>query len=253
MTKILEINQLMIGRGPRLLGGPASFDIVTGQRWGIIGKNGRGKSTLLHTLAGLHPTISGTISCLGESLAQLPRRAIAKRLSLLLQNHHCLFPTTVVDVILSGRHALRQKDDVNALDNLLKMLELEPLSMLPLNQLSGGEQQRVALARIIYQKPQLFLLDEPTQQLDPRMQHQILQHFSLLCASHNKAMMFSSHDINLIEQYCDYVLLMMPNGRLLYGAKNELLTQKNLELLFDCQWQKVGLSTWQCYGLDVAT
>lgn len=233
MSTPLEIKNLSISRESKIICKDISWQISAGQCWGVLGKNGQGKTTLLHTLAGLYRPLSGKVYCLGEEIKNLRKRILAKRLSLLLQEHHYLFPIRVLEVIKSGAHAQdNNKNPTRLLAELIAQLELEHLALRNIQHLSGGEQQRVAIARIIYQNPNVFLLDEPTQQLDPYFQHQVMRYFQQLCHKENKIVMFASHDVTLIDQYCSDVMLLLPEGELMFGSKEQLLNKENLTKVY---------------------
>ncbi|MDE2235895.1 MAG: ABC transporter ATP-binding protein [Gammaproteobacteria bacterium] len=215
-----------------------SLELHPGSCIGILGNNGVGKTTLLHSLAGLRHIESGEILLGGKPLTSWPRRQIARRLGLLMQQQEDSLPATVLETALIGRHPhidfwrWESHRDVNLARRALKLAGLDGLEQRPQTQLSGGERRRLAIATIITQDPGIFLLDEPTHQLDPHHQLALLDHFTTLAREHGRAVVMSLHDANLAARYCGQVLLMFGDGDLLYGKTGEILTAENLSRLY---------------------
>lgn len=217
-----------------------NFNLVLrpGSCIGVLGNNGVGKTTLLHSLAGLRPVDGGEIFLGGEPLKTLPRRQIARQLGLLMQQQEDSLPATVLETALIGRHPhidfwrWESHSDVNQARRALKLVGLDGLEQRVQTQLSGGERQRLAIATIVTQDPRVFLLDEPTHQLDPHHQLALLEHFTMLTRERERAVIMSLHDVNLAARSCDKVLLLFGDGELLYGGTDEILTADNLSRLY---------------------
>ena len=212
--------------------------IDNGQHWCILGRNGSGKTTLLHTLAGLHKPDSGAVMTGGSSLHCLPRRALAKRIGILLQDHIDTFPTSVMETVLIGRHPYlgplqwEGPDDYALARGALQAVGLEQMADRNVATLSGGERRRLGIATLLVQDPGLLLLDEPTNHLD--IHHQVRMLDLLAGRSHagDKAMLLVLHDLNLALRYCDHFLLLFGNGETLQGTADEVMTQAVLERLY---------------------
>ncbi len=217
-----------------------NFDLVLnpGRCIGVLGNNGVGKTTLLHSLAGLRPVDSGEIFLSGVALQELPRRRIAQQLGLLMQQQEDSLPATVLETALIGRHPhidfwrWESHNDVNLARRALKLTGLDGLEQRAQTQLSGGERRRLAIATIVTQDPQVFLLDEPTHQLDPHHQLALLAHFTKLSHTRERAVIMSLHDANLAARFCDQLLMLFGDGELLFGNLSEILTAENLSRLY---------------------
>jgi len=207
--------------------------------WGILGRNGKGKTTLLHTLAGLHPIECGGINLQNKNLSGLNRKQIAQQLGILLQQHENSFPCSVLETVITGRHPhisnwqWENKNDYAIAEDALKSVQLSHLANRPINQLSGGERQRVAIATLIAQNPEILLLDEPNSHLDLKYQIQILDYLCHHTKQHQKTILMTLHDLNLAARYCDKLILLLGDGKTLIGNTKELLSEENLFKLYD--------------------
>jgi len=215
-----------------------NLDIQPGQVWGILGRNGVGKTTLLHTLAGLRNADSGSILLDQKNINELNRKQIAKKLGLLLQQSEESFPSSVIDTVLTGRHphignwSWESKDDLAIAKNALEIVDMTDMAERSIEHLSGGEKQRVAIASLIAQSPDIYLLDEPNSHLDLKHQLQLLQYFSEHASQKNSATIMTLHDINLAQQYCTHLILLFGEGSVCIGETNKLLNETSLSELY---------------------
>lgn len=238
-TPTLTVQQLHLHIANKTLCRDLNIEFHGGQRWAILGMNGAGKTTLLHTLAGLHPPQQGAIQVNGKALSLWPRRALSQQLAFLFQDFSAPMGGRVLDYVLLGRHPhvppwqWENADDVEIAYQALTCVDLAELAERDITTLSGGEKQRLAIALVIAQRPEIFLLDEPVNHLDIRHQQQLLNYFSDVCIKDNKLLIMAIHDVQLALRYCDHALLIYADGEIQTGEINQLLTRDNLSRLYD--------------------
>ncbi|MDX1589095.1 MAG: ABC transporter ATP-binding protein [Oleiphilaceae bacterium] len=241
----LQIDRLCYGRAGQPLNQPLTLRANPGELWAVLGENGVGKSTLMHTLAGLIRPVAGQVSVDGVDIRRCPRKLLARRLGLVMQHSDLAFPYSVREMVSAGRYPHRppwrglREEDRQAVDQALEALALEPLAQRAIDQLSGGEQRRVAIATILAQSPGVVLMDEPVQQLDVRHQIRLMEHCRQL-AGEQRLVMLSLHDVSLARQYADRLLLLYPDGAWEAGITGQLLTPSRLEHLYGVPLQASG-------------
>ena len=235
---LLEASGLDIRIGTTEVCHQLALQINAGERWAILGRNGAGKTTLLHTLAGLRRPDSGTLRLDGEALDALPRRRIARRVGVLLQDHLDAFPASVMETVLIGRHpylgALQWEgpDDYALARAALHAVGLDGLEDRNVATLSGGERRRLGIATLLTQDPALWLLDEPTNHLDVHQQIRILDLLQARSQAGHKTLLLVMHDLNLALRYCDRFLLLFGAGETAQGSADAVLTRAILERLY---------------------
>ncbi len=236
MTQLL-LDQLVLDLPAQATTAPLRLSFESGQLWGVLGPNGVGKTTLLHTLGGLQTARSGTILLDNKLITQQPRSILAQRIGMMFQTHQDGFPATVYETVMLGRHPhlgvwrAEQAEDHDLVDNALQRLELKSLQQRLITQLSGGERQRVAMAMLMVQTPDIWLVDEPSNHLD--LNHQV-RVMGLLdeYAKQGDCVVASLHDVNIAAQWCSHVLLLYPDQPARWGKAQDLLTLENLEPLY---------------------
>jgi len=244
MEKILECKELdIVVAGNRLVRG-LDFTLGSGQMSCLLGENGTGKTSTLHTMAGLLPITSGQVLVTGKVLDQWNRKDLACKLGLLMQDNEDAFPADVLETALIGRHphlgwfSWESRQDIELAKNALAELGLGGLERRPIDTLSGGERRRLAIATLFIQDTEILLLDEPVNHLDPRHQLQILRQLRQL-ADQGKTVLASLHDINLARRFFDQALLLNGDGVWQSGAADDVLNAANLQRVFHTRFTTI--------------
>jgi len=207
----------------------------------IIGPNGAGKSTLLRALNGSVRVTRGEVLLDGKPLEVYARRVVARRIAVVAQEAELRFPITVMEFVLGGRHAWTSawgwetEHDVEVARAVLRETELEGFEARLMNELSGGERQRAVLARALATEAKVFLLDEPTANLDLAHQATMLRLVRGRCDKNQAAAVVVTHDVNLAAEFADRVLLMKEGRAFATGPPREVLTPDLLHRVFDLE------------------
>ncbi len=238
---VLQASHLDVGIGEVNVVKDLNLSVKPMEFWGLLGRNGVGKTTLLKVLAGVRPPGRGDISLNGEPMTRLARKLIARQLGMLPQHTGYAFDATCEQTALVGRHPhLKAWARETATDRALARQALTDLGLLELAQrscmdLSGGESRRLALAALLVQDPGIMLLDEPTNHLDPANQVTILDVLGRKVRDQNKAAIMALHEVNLATCYCSHVLMLFGDGQWLAGPTDELLNAETLSRLYQCR------------------
>lgn len=237
----IEIQSLNLIAGDKILCSDLSFTIKDGESWALLGKNGAGKTTLIHSIAGLANVHSGTIRLKDKALREYDRIEMAKEVGVLFQEGLDSLPATVLETVLLGRHPHTKSifhdsdEDLKIAKSALRSFELEKLGDRPIDSLSGGEKQRVALAMLITQAPNVYLLDEPSNHLDIAFQVSTLKTLQNVMHEHNASMLMATHDINLAARFCNRFVLLSDCGEHRCGNKEEILDKDVLSEAYNCK------------------
>ena len=239
---MLETKNISAGYGERDIIKDINLQAKRGEITAVIGPNGCGKTTLLKTLARLLPC-RGSILLDGNDISPLPRKMLAKKIALLAQTTGVYFPYSVYDTAAMGRypHLTSFLKNFSADDHEIIMQVLEKLGLCEvkdklINELSGGQLQRVFLARSLVQNPDLILLDEPTNHLDLKHQIELLEYLALWAAENSRAVVAVLHDLNLARRYAHNAVLMNDGIVISSGACKSVLSGEALR---------------EAYGLDI--
>lgn len=215
-----------------------------GQNIALLGQNGAGKTLTLHTLAGLRPPARGEIQLGDQSLASLGRRQVARQLALLMQAYEDPFPSTVLETVLVGRHPhidfwqWESSGDLDLARRALVQMDLQGLEQRNIHTLSGGERRRLAIAAVLAQEPNIYLMDEPLNHLDPQHQLHVLKLLQELSGS-GRTVLTTLHDPNAAIAYCTHALLLFGDGQWLMGVCDEVLTAENLGRLYSTRVEEI--------------
>ena len=234
MNNILSVHNLHWSAGDTPILSDINFEIPQGAFVGLIGPNGAGKSSLMRCLYGVNKPNQGRIKLYDQNLLDLPAREQAKQIAVILQEHSNQMGLNVWDVVAQGLTPHKglfewtSKQDLARIDAAINKMDLTQLQQQPFEQLSGGEKQRVMLARAHVQNPQLLIMDEPTNHLDVHYQIDMLNMVKKMGIS----VLASIHDLNLAAGFCDY-LLVIHNGKIVkQGLPQEVLTENLISEVF---------------------
>ena len=231
---MIEVQNLSFSFGPRPVLQNVSFSLEQGECVAVLGNNGAGKSTLVSCISRLHRPSSGSVLIDGTPVSQMSRNQLAQQVSYVAQKNE-LSHTTVFDAVLLGRkpHMKWGPSDVDydVAEHALRAVGMEDCRLRCVNQLSGGEQQKVTLARAIAQEPKLMLLDEPTSSLDPRNQYESMELIRHCAHDHHIAVLVVIHDLNLALRFCDR-FLFLKDGAVFASGGQEAVTSENIQAVY---------------------
>jgi iron complex transport system ATP-binding protein len=234
---LLECRGLDVAAGGRTLVRQLEFGVRAGEFIAILGENGVGKTLSLHCLAGLRAPAEGTVLLDNRPLLHWARRARARRLAMLAQSEEDPFPSTVLEAVLIGRHPhlglwdWESKVDVDLAQRALAEVDLADFDNREVATLSGGERRRLAIATILVQDPSIYLLDEPTNQLDPHHAIDTLKLFQRRVAA-GASVIATLHDANQAERFADRTLLLERDGRWSFGPTCDVVTTASLTRIY---------------------
>jgi iron complex transport system ATP-binding protein len=218
-----------------------SFQARPGEIVAVLGPNASGKSTLLKLIAGALAPLSGRVLLNGVVTHSLAPRDRAQRIAMVQQESPLIFPSRAWEFVLQGRHAYRRSlsfesdQDVAIARNALAQTGAEHLTDRWMDQISGGEKQRVILARALAQQPLLLLLDEPTLHLDIGAQVDLLETLRRLASANRYTVVVVTHELNLAAQYADQVVLLQRGKSLRVGTPAAVYQRELLEQVFQTQ------------------
>jgi len=210
------------------------FSVGKGECLAVLGTNGVGKSTLLKCLNRILKPQAGVVCIRENEVLSLNRMELARKMGYVPQRHECA-RVTVFDAVLLGRRPHIKWDvsphDLEVTRRVLRLLEMEEYSLRHLDELSGGELQKVVLARALAQEPELLLLDEPTSNLDLKNQLEVIGIIKRVVRSQQIAAIVTMHDLNLALRFADKFLLLK-NGKIFAAGGTEVMTPENIESVY---------------------
>jgi iron complex transport system ATP-binding protein len=241
---MLEAREIKVDYGTRRAVDGISLRAQPGEVVAIIGPNGSGKSTFLRVLNGTLTPARGEVLLDGKSIGSYSRRAVARRVGVVAQEADLRFPVTVMEFVLGGRYAWssagawgwESEHDVATVREIVKEAELSNFESRLMNELSGGERQRAVVARALATEAKVFLLDEPTANLDLAHQATMLRLVRDRCNDQESAAIVVTHDVNLAAEFADQIMLFLKNGReIAKGPPQSVFTPELLRKVFDLE------------------
>ena len=218
-----------------------SFSVEKGDFFIIIGPNGSGKTTLMKLMAGILKLKKGQIEILGLANLTYTPKALARAVAFVPQRLPVDLPFTVGEAVLLGRApyqgalGIERERDLEIAKQAMQFTGVDHLSGATLSQLSGGEQQRVFIARAICQEPEIMLLDEPTASLDLAHQVKVMDLMEKLKVEKAITVVMVSHDVNLAAMYSDQVLLLKEGEIVYIWSPSDVLSFRKLEQTYGCK------------------
>ncbi len=240
MKLAVEIKNATFDYGSNPVLKDISFEVGEGDFFIIIGPNGSGKTTLMKLMAGVASLKAGRLRVLDRPVRSYTRKTLARTMALVPQTIPDEFPFTVSELVLMGRAphqgvlGLESRRDMEIAIQSMSFTGVDHLAKRTLTQRSGGERQRVFIARAICQEPRIILLDEPTASLDLAHQVRVMDLMERLKAERRITVVMVSHDINLASMYGNHLLLLKEGARVSLGRPGEVLTYQALEDAYGC-------------------
>ena len=239
--KVIRIENAVVAYREDVALRGVSLSLEAGEFVGIIGPNGAGKTTLLTITNGLGHLISGSVQVLGKTVTNNGRHELRKQVGYVAQveNIDPRMPMSVREVVMIGRYGLLGlfrrpgNQDWAIVDETLALVGMTHLAKRPIGHLSGGEQQRTAIARCLAQQPKIFLLDEPTASLDWKAQTDILELVKRIHDERHLTTLFVTHDLDALPHTCDRVVLIKDGLIIGDGTPDKLISAESLSRLYD--------------------
>ncbi len=233
---MLEISGLCFSYNKTEILSNIGLELCKGEVLGIVGPNGAGKTTLLRCIVGIIRPEKGSIRIGGRETSGIKRQDLAKEIGYVPQAAPYKLPVTVFETVLMGRRpyiSWRPSDyDLKVVADLIRSMNLEDIALRYFDQLSGGQKQKVLLAKAFAQGTGCLLLDEPTSNLDLRHQMEVLEMISRMAKEQGTATILAMHDLNLTCRFAD-TILMLNNGRMFcMGEPEHVITRENIAAVY---------------------
>jgi len=235
------------------------LEIIPGEVIGIIGPNGCGKTTLLkHLNRNLDPAV-GRVLLDDKDINDMKKSEIARHVAVVPQSNEIHFSFTVRDIVTMGRMPFLEtfqgesSDDLRKVDEAMRKTNIIEFEDRFINTMSGGERQRVIIARALAQTPEIILLDEPTLHLDISNQFDVLELVKKLSDDDGLTVVIVSHDLPMVVRYCDRIVMLKDHKIFAIGKPEEVLTPENMRIIFnvDAVFEKdehTGQNTVRIFG-----
>jgi len=233
---MLQVDALSFGYKKRTILTDISLKVHKGQMVSIAGPNGTGKTTLIKCLAGIQRPSCGTILINGKDAFGMHRREHARCVGYVPQSSPSKFPITVFEAVLMGRRPYitwkPTQTDFEKTAQIIESMNLKDIALRDFDNLSGGQKQKVLLARAIAQDTDILLLDEPTSNLDLKHQFEVLEMISSLVKTNQMAAVLAMHDLNLSSRFSHRMVMMKEGQILCSGTPSEVMTPENISTVY---------------------
>ncbi|MDR1195727.1 MAG: ABC transporter ATP-binding protein [Endomicrobium sp.] len=235
---MIEIKNIDAGYSSKKILKNISCNIAKESFTGIIGKNAAGKSTLLKVLCGILKPFSGQVLINGHNVYTASKKFLSETIAFMPQNVDMNFPFTVKEFVMFGRYPymnmfkMPSEKDYAAVDEILKFTGIETFSQRYVDELSGGEKQKVLIAQTIAQETDIMVFDEPASHLDIGSLADILHLLRLLNKKHGRTIVVTLHDLNAAGEFCDNLILMEDGNIRNSGNVEKVLNYKDIEEVY---------------------
>lgn len=236
---MIKIDNVTLSYDKKIVLKDLSLDLKEKSFIGIIGKNGAGKSTLLKSVVGLLKPINGNIFINNEDIYRMKKNMLAKKISFMPQTMQFDFSFNVEDFIMFGRYPymnmfkLATKDDFKIVEDIMSFTQTTEFANRNINELSGGEKQKVLLAQTLVQQTDIIALDEPTSHLDIGSQATIFKLLKMLNEKYNKTIITTVHDLNLAGEFCSDIVFIDNKKVINFGSAEKVLNYKDIEKIYN--------------------
>ncbi len=231
----LQIRNLRFSYGSTEILRDINMGLNPSEVLGIVGPNGTGKSTLLRCIDRILIP-EGEVLLDGQEISGMSRVEIAKRIGYVPQSMTGVFPATVFDMVLLGRRPhlswRSSEEDIDKVLEMLDLMDIKDLAMRNFNETSGGQQQKVLIARALAQDVDILLLDEPTSNLDIKHQLEVMEILTELSKTKGISVMMAIHDLNLASRYSDRIIMLNGGGIRDEGDPASVLTAENIRSVY---------------------
>ena len=239
MGLMLKVKDLCFSYRERPVLKDVDLEVRKGEVVGILGPNGCGKTTLLKLMnRNLRPE-SGQVWMEEKDLEAVSKKEIARHIAVVPQSNEIRFAFTVRDIVMMGRmpflHQFQgeSSEDAHIVDEAMRKTNISEFADRYINTMSGGERQRVIIARAIAQRPEIILLDEPTLHLDINHQFEVLDLVKRLSKEEGLTVVIVSHDLPMVVKYCDRIVLIHDHKVFADGTPDDILTKENMKTVFN--------------------
>lgn len=216
-----------------------SMELNSKEVLGIVGPNGTGKSTLIRCIDKILNPKRGSILLDEQNISKMSRMEIARKIGYVPQSMKGIFPASVVDTVLMGRRSYlgwkSSQEDLDCVLEVLELLGLMEFAMRDINEISGGQQQKVLIARALAQKADILLLDEPTSNLDIKHQLEVMEIMKNIVKNKGISAIMALHDLNLASRYADRIIMMKEGKIFAVGNPASVFTVENIKQVYGVQ------------------